>query len=91
MSEETASKAEQRAVALRQAMLDFQRFDGDTGSSEVQGGHHGMVAANPSKWDAVHTIQIVPAALLHATEHLLACLLQCFYVTRDTSSSQWRG
>lgn len=41
LSEETASKAEQRAVALRQAMLDFQRFDGDTGSSEVQGGQRG--------------------------------------------------
>jgi hypothetical protein len=47
LSEETASKAEQRAVALRQAMLDFQRFDGDTGSSEVQGGHRGCPAATP--------------------------------------------
>ena len=47
LSEKTASKAEQRAVALRQAMLDFQRFDGDTGSSEVQGGHRRPLAASP--------------------------------------------
>ncbi len=37
LSEQNASAAEQRQAALRQVMLDFQRFEGDTGSSEVQG------------------------------------------------------
>ena len=34
---ENAAVAEQRQAALRQVIQDFQRFEGDTGSSEVQG------------------------------------------------------
>ena len=39
LSEDNASAAEQRQAALRQVARDFQRFEGDTGSSEVQGEH----------------------------------------------------
>lgn len=36
LSEETASRSERNAIHLRQVMKEFQLFEGDTGSSEVQ-------------------------------------------------------
>lgn len=37
LAKHNTSTAEQRQAALRQVMRSFQRFEGDTGSSEVQG------------------------------------------------------